>query len=668
MERCETYDRPQPTDVRSPILLLLIGGIALVGIWARFWSLGDRPIAEDEYYFIRSAQYILENGIPQFPSGGYYVRGLLPQYLTAGSIFLFGDGGFAYRLQSAFFGTLTLAMAYLLGRRFLNRSWSFLLVALLAFSSWQIEFSRFARMYSAFQFVATCFFWSLYRYAFDGTSAKRYVAVAVAVIAVLTHELGVIVTIFLLIPLPAWFEGDWRKLLAGQRGYIAASLAAILFGLFMAFYPFRFVGVLDPLPSDYIWPLSRVVPWYSFGVELFGGVPFFAAGALASAALMVWYLQRTARNVAGAAIEEHVLGGLLVLAVCSAFFHQFALSVVFLLAVVLRQPALPGKKPYRYLLVLWFALFACWSSLLVGNQVWTGSGGIAALARAFVKAFRTHFLALPDLYSPIIKAWAESIPVLGVLLAAALAAQLLRSARGPVATLVKNPVIPVIMVLLVFGFDPPELVRTRYSYFLFPLMLCIGLLSACQLGEFFNHRFAAHRRLPNLGIVICVLLFAASEEFNLSHWLNLNSPAVAFRTGAFERFSSHWYPRMDCRRPAELVNAEASSGSRVIITGRALAAAAYLQKDFAVFWHREGAAFPAISREGGTRELWSDRYLLGTNEEVMEHTQHAEEIWLVSHAGWDSLDPKALWPDRALRMEVFRPGLDKRIEVWRIKK
>jgi hypothetical protein len=288
------------------------------------------------------------------------------------------------------------------------------------------------------------------------------------------------------------------------------------------------------------------------------------------------------------------------------------------------------------------------------------------MARAYIKDFRIAFLSFPDLYSPIIKAWAENIPILGFLLGLSIVWQVLRLRHLPIESIVKNPVVPVLLVVILFGLNTPELIRTRYSHFLFPLLICIGLLSADQLGAILKRHHAAVRKFPTVMFAVCLLIFMVSEEFNLLHLMHLNSPDVAFRTNKYSRFSLHWYPRMDYRRPAELVNTEVSGAAKIIITGRALGAAAYMNNDFAVYWHRGGAAFPAISREGGTRELWSDRRLLSTNEEVIEHAKEADHVWLISYPGWDSLDPKALWRDRVQRIDIFKPGLDKRIEVWRI--
>ncbi len=259
------YKLRAKSDIGISVAALLMLVLVIAALWTRISGLAERQFAQDEYYFIKSVQNILEFGFPRFSSGGYYIRGILLQYLTAASIVVFGDGFFAYRFPSALFGAGTVVMAYYLARHFLSRSWSIVLVAVLTISSWEVELSRFARMYSAFQFVAVCFFWSLYRYSYDGNSKKRYFAIAFALMGILTHELGILLTLFLFLPCLAWMDDNWLRELWRQRVYIAISFIIMGLGLFLAKYDFRSIGVPNALPLDFIWPVAKgrtvVIVW-----------------------------------------------------------------------------------------------------------------------------------------------------------------------------------------------------------------------------------------------------------------------------------------------------------------------------------------------------------------------------------------------------------------------
>ena len=137
------------------------------GLFVRFNGLGSRPLAEDEYFSITSVQYILHKGVPEFPTGGYYVRGLPLQYLQAASVRLFGDNEFAHRLPAALFGVLTLVLTFYYARIFLPWLLALACVAMLAVSGWEIEFGRFSRMYAPFQCITLAFFLAYY-YAYFG--------------------------------------------------------------------------------------------------------------------------------------------------------------------------------------------------------------------------------------------------------------------------------------------------------------------------------------------------------------------------------------------------------------------------------------------------------------------------------------------------------------------
>jgi hypothetical protein len=63
-------------DARRSYLLYAFMGILLLvmawGLFVRFDRLGSRPLSVDEYYSVTGVQHILEKGVPEFPTGGYY--------------------------------------------------------------------------------------------------------------------------------------------------------------------------------------------------------------------------------------------------------------------------------------------------------------------------------------------------------------------------------------------------------------------------------------------------------------------------------------------------------------------------------------------------------------------------------------------------------------------
>jgi hypothetical protein len=379
------------------------------------------------------------------------------------------------------------------------------------------------------------------------------------------------------------------------------------------------------------------------------------------------YIARKPINSNG---EDRLLGGLLVFAVCLAVFYQFAVPAVILSVIVLRKPKLFQKNPHKLLVASLAILAAFWFTLLFCNQSWIDAVGLGDATRTYLRSIRLAFFSFPDLYTPVFRAWADSMPLLGIFLGLAIAGQVISFRHLSLVAILKSPAVPVLIIVLIMGLQPPQQIQARYSHFLYPLALCIGMLSAAQLGAVLKRHFLGSEILSKISAMfLCVVAFTISEDLNAYHLSHLNSNDVVFRTGRYEKFEKHWYPRWDFRKPSELVNRSASLGDRIIVSHKVNTAAAYLSPEFAVFWPRENVAFASISRDRGTRELWSGSRLLSTFEDVAEYGQKADSVWLVvlDHENDElRVDPRTLWPGRVRDVEIFTPGRDKRIQVWKI--
>ena len=137
--------------------------IVLFGLFLRVYDLGEQSIWIDESYTINAALAVHENGVPLLDSGKYYWRGVLSTYLIS-FFLLFGINEFNARIVSVLFGTLFIIGGYFLGREFHSKRAGLIMSFLLAFSYWQIAWSRQARMYIQLTF----FFGWLYCFFIDG--------------------------------------------------------------------------------------------------------------------------------------------------------------------------------------------------------------------------------------------------------------------------------------------------------------------------------------------------------------------------------------------------------------------------------------------------------------------------------------------------------------------
>ncbi len=153
-------------NIYKQVFVILIFFLALYSLFLRLYSLGEQSLWIDEGYSINSAQSILEEGHPIFdPEGGTYNSGVLTGYLI--SFFMnFGFNPFnpwVARLPSVFFGIAIIFAVYFLGLKFFkNKDIAFWSSLIIAFSEWEIAWSRQARGQTALQFfiiIAVYFLW-----------------------------------------------------------------------------------------------------------------------------------------------------------------------------------------------------------------------------------------------------------------------------------------------------------------------------------------------------------------------------------------------------------------------------------------------------------------------------------------------------------------------------
>jgi hypothetical protein len=161
----------------------------------------------------------------------------------------------------------------------------------------------------------------------------------------------------------------------------------------------------------------------------------------------------------------------------------------------------------------------------------------------------------------------------------------------------------------------------------------------------------------------CLVLFALSSDFDPRHLVGVTGPEASFRMGVFEDREATWYPRYDYASPADFLRTRADPQQRIPIVVVGLPTVShYLDLDHAVFYPLGQPIFLMVSRERGTRELWSQRPLLSTEEALRNYTAGARAVWLVRLTAVERqpFQVTEVWADRLLdahREFVSRDGL-----------
>ncbi len=114
-------------------------------------------------------------------------------------------------------------------------------------------------------------------------------------------------------------------------------------------------------------------------------------------------------------------------------------------------------------------------------------------AGAGVRSIERLF-GFPDVYDAVIRPWGHTVPVLSLALALALGylysrTVLTRETGTPVAVLLSL----VIVITLMVGAKPAERIETRYTFFLYPLLIVLAVSALLMLLE----RLRVLRRMPN---------------------------------------------------------------------------------------------------------------------------------------------------------------------------
>jgi len=213
--------------IRDAILAIGVLGIAL---FTRFWMLGGTGFSGDEAVYSGQAAVIAGDS----EMARYFVlisRGnsnfLMFQYLVAGAYHLFGITDAVPRMVSAVFSTLTVPIAYELGRTLFNRRVAIGSAILLAASSYTIALGRLALLDAAlgFFFALSMLFAAKWIRSQHSQNLWLYAFAAAAALAIQVKVTGVLVVVIAALYLVA--SGQIRKI--RLRQWVGGGAVFVLF-------------------------------------------------------------------------------------------------------------------------------------------------------------------------------------------------------------------------------------------------------------------------------------------------------------------------------------------------------------------------------------------------------------------------------------------------------
>ncbi len=624
------HAHPDRQDVSPPAWLYVITtGAILAGLWARFKGLGTWPLNADEYYIARSVENVLRSGLPHYDCGGFYIRGLTFQYLVAPLQWAGLSAEFSARLIAALSSVLVLPAVYRLGVRLSGRSVALLAVSAMALSVWEVDIARFGRMYAPFQAVFAWYLVFFLRYVVDRDQRARWPMLVLSVLGLFTWEGGLLLLAVNL--LPAFVARPDGRFGASQIRDLLTAAGLLLVG-FVATHAvdLRIAGT-DPYPPGYL-PRGGGTPGAAHGpAAMIGNIDVSPLALVALAVVAVLGLV-SLRWVWSLRTRWPAALGMLVALGC-ALAHQFGL-MIFLIAILLLAGMLHWRELFTRaawpFLASIIAAGLAWTFVALSSPHWLASIHTPWETRNRVVRVAYELLKFPDLPGVVALPWARHAPVLGCLLLAALVGAFVRVVVKRDAAVTDERVMLLLIVCLLAGAsmsNPPRF-ETRYTFFLYPPALLLGILAILRLVR-------AVRVDLRLAPVAAALLLAAAlglaDELQPRRLLHID--AAEYNVGADTTDEDHTNVmyRADPRGAARWLQAQAAAPGTLLVNGYPGVDYYFRGFDYA-YIDRGNQRFDAYACNHGTVERWGNLPLLSGLDELQTKAAGKDHAFLVIDA------------------------------------
>lgn len=491
--------------IRRSWVVLLGLSFCVIGFSLRLPNLGSLGLWGDEGYTAIAVKAILEKGYPELPSGGIYFRSVPFLYTEALFAAWFGLNEYALRLFSVFCGMGAVFVAYVLGKRLFGPRIGCVFAALMVFSSWEIEFSRYARMYALFQFLYLASLYVFYRGFIENNTTHKVITFPIWLMTIAVQKLGI--TLLPLLVVPMLLDRGFKK----KHVFLGISGVLLLVfwkGLSVAEQKLRYgqawlqenIGSVEPaFPLDL--PAVHLV-------GILGGLGALL-GILGIAAITYAGLSFLRKHLKWNCTMSDCIVFAGTLAACLA--NQVSLALLWITAVSVgwKKEAFPRlSKATIYSALL----------IIVATSLWTLYGVSIGLSLGKIAK---GLIGYPDLYNRVVKYLIAGWPVelflacCGLLV---LTRNYLRGAQGSASLFV---LVALGGGALLMGFANQSDNAARYSYHLFPLLL---LCEACFIAWVMSR--ALVRKHVNLGVTLCMLnLLFFPNDSQIVESIGINSLA-----------------------------------------------------------------------------------------------------------------------------------------------
>jgi len=574
----------------------------LTGIYFRFLNLGLWSLTIDEYYITKSVGSILKHGLPEFECGGYYVRGILQQYLTAPILALSSDPEWAVRLIPAVANVLTMPAVFLIGKRLGGHVVAVAAVFLFCFSTVELEMARFARMYAPFQ---AFFVWQVYFLLVVMEEHKKWAynaVLALAIVSVFIYQGSIFLAVISLCPL-------LMKKVKVSRSVLFFVLLIFLLNFLVQLVDFRHLGVANlenaakggssiiSHPKAMASSFSKNTEWLFFvliPMLLFVRTMYF-----------IWLKKK----------RDFMPSAMLTFFFVCLVFNQLALASLFLILGMLT--GLIENYPISI------------RSLRDDEPIFTAAVGLFgywmfyALFFSGASIFNSFkiFLEYPNIYDYIFTPWFDAFPIFVCIMSFCTVAALWFSMKTDDDSM-KIILSVVLLMCMIVGGLSTTYKSARYTFFLYPLFLIV-------ISYFATKIILNYKNKISFSILFLLLILYFSEDFNLKHFLKVDKPEMNFRTNYDKNRTNAYYKRFDFENAAHYINRNFKNGDKVISFLNVVDYYLDTPLDYR-YLDPKSVEYKNLLACDGKNEIWSHAVLVQSYDELEALLESAPGVWVVS--------------------------------------
>jgi hypothetical protein len=367
--------------------------------------------------------------------------------------------------------------------------------------------------------------------------------------------------------------------------------------------------------------LATVVPQNRYWLGGFIVLAVFTVGALS----VVW------RDRALDARARFSVGFLALLCLANLYGMVVSCALLLLLMGWLR-PRDARSSGVRALVLVGLASAGFWSAFL-----WNTTGWHALFDDFQDQArFRKMLIALVDyplVYDKVIDKYLAAIPAFTVMAAGFLGVGLWFALFGKDERLREGfrfLLFLIILHVVLVGILTTPYKSTRYTYFLFPLVLLLSVASMKVV-------ISAMAKHPWRGAAFAACLISwlvLSEDFDVYHLSHMDSKEVYYRfhLGPESERAAHYYRRYDFRSASESINRNRGE-SDLVVSVFLLAPDFFLDRLDYVYRSHTLEQFHRNSRCSGTQEAWTNKELIHSSHVLYELLEHSERtVWVMAYS------------------------------------